>query len=140
MSYNVAKTDEELSIETTFIGFDNGLWAVAPKDISLQLNYHSIHWAQVQTIIRQQGIEPDFVDYINKDSSSYKYNNKYNSVNQRLTSIKRGELDKIACTQQKGISLRIYFLQLQKCLLSMPVVKNSNVRCFFSNQQFVFLL
>jgi len=35
------------------------------KDIALQLNYHSIHHrAQIQTIIRQQGMEPDFVDYI----------------------------------------------------------------------------
>ena len=35
------------------------------QDIALQLNYHSIHHrAQIQSIIRKQGIEPDFVDYI----------------------------------------------------------------------------
>ncbi|MBP9221492.1 MAG: hypothetical protein KBF42_08910 [Chitinophagales bacterium] len=31
----------------------------------LQLNYHSIHHrAQMQMLIRQQGLVPDFVDYI----------------------------------------------------------------------------
>ena len=65
ISYITATTDEELSREVTFIGFDEGLWAATPKDIALQLNYHSIHHrAQIQTIIRQQGMEPDFVDYI----------------------------------------------------------------------------
>ncbi|MGN6531843.1 MAG: DinB family protein [Ginsengibacter sp.] len=65
ISYISAKTDEELSTETTFMGYDDSIWAAMPKDIALQLNYHSIHHrAQIQTIIRQQGIEPDFVDYI----------------------------------------------------------------------------
>lgn len=64
-SYITAKTDKELSTETTFIGFDDAIWAATPKDIALQLNYHSIHHrAQIQTLIRQQGIVPDFVDYI----------------------------------------------------------------------------
>lgn len=58
-------TDEELSQEVTFVGFDGSQWAASPKDIALQLNYHSIHHrAQIQTLIRQQGIEPDFTDYI----------------------------------------------------------------------------
>ncbi len=65
IDYITEKADEDLSTETTFIGFDNGLWAATPKDIALQLNYHSIHHrAQIQKLIRQQGIEPDFVDYI----------------------------------------------------------------------------
>jgi len=65
ITYIDARTEEELSSEVTFIGFDDGLWAATPKDIALQLNYHSIHHrAQIQTIIRQQGIVPDFVDYI----------------------------------------------------------------------------
>lgn len=65
ISFITAKSDEELSTEITFIGFDDGLWAATPTDIALQLNYHSIHHrAQIQTLIRQQGIEPDFVDYI----------------------------------------------------------------------------
>ena len=59
------KTDEEISQEVSFIGFDGGVYAATPKDIALQLNYHSIHHrAQIQTIIRHQGIEPDFIDYI----------------------------------------------------------------------------
>ncbi len=65
MDYLNSKSDTELDTEIQFTGFDNGLWAAKPKDIALQLNLHSVHHrAQVQTIIRQQGIEPDFVDYI----------------------------------------------------------------------------
>ena len=60
-----SKTEEEIDTEETFIGYDGGAWAATPKDIALQLNYHSIHHrAQIQTIIRKQGLEPDFVDYI----------------------------------------------------------------------------
>ena len=58
-------TDEELAEEVMFVGFDGSQWAASPKDIALQLNYHSIHHrAQIQTLIRQQGFEPDFIDYI----------------------------------------------------------------------------
>ncbi|MGZ3853816.1 MAG: DinB family protein [Flavisolibacter sp.] len=58
-------TEDDLSKEVSFVGFDGALWAATPKDIALQLNYHSIHHrAQIQTIIRKQGLEPDFVDYI----------------------------------------------------------------------------
>ena len=65
IDYINLKTYDELSTEVTFIGFDNGLYAATPKDIALQLNYHSIHHrAQIQTLIRRQGLEPDFVDYI----------------------------------------------------------------------------
>ena len=65
LAYINSKTEEELSTEVEFIGFDNSKWAASPKDIALQLNYHSIHHrAQIQTILRKQGIEPDFVDYI----------------------------------------------------------------------------
>jgi uncharacterized damage-inducible protein DinB len=65
INYINERTDEELSKEVTFVGYDNSLWAATPQDIALQLNYHSIHHrAQIQTLIRQQGIEPDFVDYI----------------------------------------------------------------------------
>ncbi len=63
--YINSKTEKELSTEGTFIGFENRLYAATPKDIALQLNYHSIHHrAQMQTIIRKQGLIPDFVDYI----------------------------------------------------------------------------
>lgn len=63
--YISARTDDQLDTEVSFSGFDGGRWAATPKDIALQLNYHSIHHrAQIQTMIRQQGLEPDFVDYI----------------------------------------------------------------------------
>lgn len=65
ISYLSSRTEKELTTETTYFGYDNGVWAATPQDIALQLNYHSIHHrAQIQAIIRQQGIEPDFVDYI----------------------------------------------------------------------------
>jgi uncharacterized damage-inducible protein DinB len=65
ISYIIARSDEALATEVEFIGFDGSLWAASPLDIALQLNYHSIHHrAQIQTLIRQQGIEPDFVDYL----------------------------------------------------------------------------
>lgn len=63
--YLNSKTEEELNSEVVFIGYDGSNFAATPKDIALQLNYHSIHHrAQIQTILRQQGLEPDFVDYI----------------------------------------------------------------------------
>jgi uncharacterized damage-inducible protein DinB len=59
------KTEEQLFTDALFIGVDGGTWTAKLKDIPLQLNYHSIHHrAQIQTIIRKQGLEPDFVDYI----------------------------------------------------------------------------
>lgn len=65
LQYINSKTEDELSTEVIFIGYDGSNFAATPKDIALQLNYHSIHHrAQIQTIIRQQGLEPDFVDYI----------------------------------------------------------------------------
>ena len=63
--YLEGQTEAGLATELTFTGFDGGKWAAKPRDIALQLNYHSIHHrAQLQTIIRLQGLEPDFVDYI----------------------------------------------------------------------------
>ncbi len=57
--------EEKLLQERRFVGYDGATWTVPLKDIALQLNYHSIHHrAQIQSLIRQQGIEPDFVDYI----------------------------------------------------------------------------
>jgi len=63
--YINSKTETELAEEVIFTGFDGSQWAATPIDIALQLNYHSIHHrAQMQTIIRGQNIEPDFIDYI----------------------------------------------------------------------------
>jgi uncharacterized damage-inducible protein DinB len=60
-----SKTEEELFEEVEFIGFDGHDFAAVIKDIALQLNYHAIqHRSQIQYLIRQQGIAPDFVDYI----------------------------------------------------------------------------
>jgi len=58
-------SENDLYEEKKFIGYDGAHWSVPLKDIALQLNYHSIHHrAQIQTIVRKQGLEPDFVDYI----------------------------------------------------------------------------
>ncbi|CAN5538329.1 hypothetical protein BH10ACI3_BH10ACI3_02100 [soil metagenome] len=58
-------SEEQLLVEVEFVGFDGGTFAATPKDIALQLNYHSIHHrAQIVYLIRQQGIAPDFIDYI----------------------------------------------------------------------------
>ena len=65
ISFLESKTETGLFEEATFVGMDGGQWAAKPKDIALQLNYHSIHHrAQIQSIIRKQGLEPEFVDYI----------------------------------------------------------------------------
>lgn len=65
LDYVGPMTDEGLTTEVRFIGYDGSLWVATPLDIALQLNYHSIHHrAQIQSLVRSQGIEPDFVDYI----------------------------------------------------------------------------
>jgi uncharacterized damage-inducible protein DinB len=59
-------TDEyELSTEVEFSGYDGGQWAATPLDIAIQLNFHNVHHrAQMQMMLRSQGIKPAFVDYI----------------------------------------------------------------------------
>jgi uncharacterized damage-inducible protein DinB len=65
LEYIASRSDEELATEVTFVGYDGARFAATPKDIALQLNYHSIHHrAQIQMILRQQGVEPEFIDYI----------------------------------------------------------------------------
>lgn len=60
-----SKTEDELFAVIQYTGYDGGRWEVPLKDIPLQLNYHSIHHrAQIQSVIRRQGLVPDFVDYI----------------------------------------------------------------------------
>lgn len=59
------KGEEELEQDILFIGYDNGKFSAKLKDIALQLNYHSIHHrAQIQGLIRAQGMDAPFVDYI----------------------------------------------------------------------------
>ncbi|MCV4691075.1 hypothetical protein OFC38_33525, partial [Escherichia coli] len=63
--YLDSRSHADLIEDVEFTGYDGGRWAAKPLDIALQLNYHSIHHrAQIQTIIRAQGLTPDFVDYI----------------------------------------------------------------------------
>jgi uncharacterized damage-inducible protein DinB len=65
ISFLKNKTEEQIFEEVEFTGYDGGRWKARLVDIALQLNYHSIHHrAQMQMLIRQQGIEPDFIDYI----------------------------------------------------------------------------
>jgi len=65
IQYLEGKGENELFEEVKYIGMDGGHYAAKLKDIALQLNYHSIHHrANIQSLIRQQGFEPDFVDYI----------------------------------------------------------------------------
>jgi uncharacterized damage-inducible protein DinB len=59
------KSEAALMKPVKWVGFDGAHWTAPLKDIALQLNYHSIHHrAQIQTLIRAQGLKPDFVDYI----------------------------------------------------------------------------
>ena len=65
ISFLKDKTEEQIFNDVKFIGYDGSEWKARLVDIALQLNYHSIHHrAQMQMLIRQQGIEPDFIDYI----------------------------------------------------------------------------
>ncbi len=65
ISFLQGRAEEELYKEIEFTGYDGGRWIARLIDIALQLNYHSIHHrAQMQVLIRQQGLEPDFIDYI----------------------------------------------------------------------------
>lgn len=65
LDFLTAKEESELFDPVVFTGYDGGRWIASIKDIALQLNYHSIHHrAQIQTLVRQQGLEPDFIDYI----------------------------------------------------------------------------
>ena len=59
------KSEVELLENVVWIGVGNKPYTSPLKDLALQLNYHSIHHrAQMQLFIRQQGLTPDFVDYI----------------------------------------------------------------------------
>lgn len=65
LDYITANTETQLMTEVQFVGFDGSLFAATPADIALQLNYHSIHHrAQMQTMLREQGVPPGFIDYI----------------------------------------------------------------------------
>ena len=65
IGYIVSLQEEDVHKEIQYAGFDGRLWKATVLDIVLQINYHIIHHrAQIQTLIRKQGVRPDFVDYI----------------------------------------------------------------------------
>lgn len=58
-------SESKLMENVLWIGIGNKPYTVPLKDLALQLNYHSIHHrAQMQMYIREQGLTPDFLDYI----------------------------------------------------------------------------
>jgi uncharacterized damage-inducible protein DinB len=58
-------TEEDVLSVVQWEGYDGAQWEARLCDIALQLNFHGIHHrAQIQTMVRQQGLEPDFLDYI----------------------------------------------------------------------------
>jgi uncharacterized damage-inducible protein DinB len=67
LTYLDSKNEDEIVQLVQYAGMDNAQYEAKPWDIALQLNYHSIHHrAQIQTMIRKQGLEPDFLDYIGR--------------------------------------------------------------------------
>ena len=65
LKYIDQRSAKELFSEIILSGLQGGRYATSVGDIGIQLCYHSIHHrAQLQTIIREQGQSPDFVDYI----------------------------------------------------------------------------
>ncbi|HQU71451.1 MAG: DinB family protein [Calditrichaeota bacterium] len=65
LDYLRSKSETELAAEVIFTGSDGSRWASTPQDIALQLNFHSVHHrAQIQMLIRAEGLKPGFVDYI----------------------------------------------------------------------------
>jgi uncharacterized damage-inducible protein DinB len=57
--------EEELERRIRFVAADGKSYSALIREIVLQLNYHSIHHrAQISLLLRQQGLEPPFIDYI----------------------------------------------------------------------------
>ncbi len=51
------KNEDDLFLDSNFIGYDGGHWTAKLKDIALQLNYHSIHHrAQMIVVMRMLGL------------------------------------------------------------------------------------
>lgn len=58
-------SDAELEREIAYRAADGKEYSSRLREIALQLNYHSIHHrAQISLLVRKQGIEPPFIDYI----------------------------------------------------------------------------
>ena len=57
--------EAELEREVAYTAADGKHYRSRLHEVALQLNYHSIHHrAQISLLIRKQGIEPPFIDYI----------------------------------------------------------------------------
>jgi uncharacterized damage-inducible protein DinB len=60
-----SKTEADVLAVVQWEGYDGAKWEAQLSDIALQLNFHNVHHrAQIQTLVRQQGLEPEFLDYI----------------------------------------------------------------------------
>lgn len=65
IDYLSACTEAQIEGEVSFRGRDDAEWRSPLKDIALQLIFHSFHHrAQVQMLLREEGITPEFIDYI----------------------------------------------------------------------------
>lgn len=65
LAYLGACEESDLDREAPFVGHDGTQWASRLRDIALQLVFHSFHHrAQLQMLIREEGLQPDFIDYI----------------------------------------------------------------------------
>jgi len=59
------KTEEDIEEVIQYFGYDGTVWESRLRDIALQLTFHSYHHrAQIQMMIRAQGVNPKFIDYI----------------------------------------------------------------------------
>jgi uncharacterized damage-inducible protein DinB len=59
------KSDSDLGTEVTYFDASGRKCAALLQDIALQLNFHSIHHrGQIQMLLKEQGIQPDAIDYI----------------------------------------------------------------------------
>ncbi len=65
INYLEKNTEDEFKKHIQITKPDGKALQVTINDVMLQLNYHSIHHrAQINTLIRQQGIKPPLTDYI----------------------------------------------------------------------------
>lgn len=65
ISFLKEKSEDELNSMIHYIGYDGSIWEVPLKDVVLQLIFHSFHHrAQIQMMIRAEGFQPGFIDYI----------------------------------------------------------------------------
>jgi uncharacterized damage-inducible protein DinB len=65
IDYLNARTEDELYNEIKFTSSEGKKLGALLKDITLQINYHQIHHrAQICMMLRKQGIQPPFIEYI----------------------------------------------------------------------------